>query len=106
VEIRTIHPSAQYFGKVQKLKMRLARCIPADKLELTNAPGKFTLGDLLRHIAVAERLMWVERLPGHASRYTTHGKSLADGFDNIIASVERLNAESGRIFTRLGDEEM
>jgi hypothetical protein len=106
MEIRTIHPFAQYFGKVQKLKMRAARGIPAHNLELTNAPGKFTLGDLLRHFAVAEHLMWVERLPGHASRYTTHGKSLADGFDNVIAYVERLNAESVRIFTKLGDEEM
>jgi uncharacterized damage-inducible protein DinB len=106
MEIRTIQPFLQYFGNVRQRTMRVARCIPPDKLEWTYAPGKFTLGDLLRHIAVAERYMWAETLTGKPSRYTSHGKELADGFESVIAFLERLHAESLEIFTQLSDEEL
>ena len=48
MEIRTIQPFLQYFGSVRERTMRVARCIPPDKLDWSYAPGKFTLGDLLR----------------------------------------------------------
>src|SRR6266852_8576456 len=104
MEIRTIQPFLQYFGNVRERTMRVARCIPADKLERAYAPGKFTLGDLLRYIAVAERFLWAETLQGRTSRYTTHGKELADGYENVIAFVERLHAESMEIFAKFSDE--
>lgn len=106
MEIRTIQPFLQYFGTVRERTMRVARCVPPDKLDWSYAPGKFTLGDLLRHIAVAERFMWAETVQGNTSRYTSHGKELADGYDNIIAFMERLHAESLEIFAKLCDEEL
>jgi uncharacterized damage-inducible protein DinB len=106
MEIRTIQPFLQYFGNVRERTMRVARCIPPDKLDWTYAPGKFTLGDLLRHIAVAERFMWAETLQGCASRYTTHGKELADGYENVITFMERMHAESMEIFAKLSDEDL
>jgi uncharacterized damage-inducible protein DinB len=106
MEIRTLQPFLQYFGRVRERTMRVARCIPADKLDWTYAPGKFTLGDLLRHIAVAERFMRAETLQGRTSRYTTHGKELTDGFENVIAFVERLHAESMEISAKLSDEDL
>ena len=106
MEIRTIEPFLQYFKNVRERTMRVARCIPSEKMDWSYAPGKFTLGDLLRHIAVAERFMWAETLQGHTSRYTTHGKELADGYENVMAFVERLHAESLEIFSKLSDEEL
>ena len=86
--------------------MRVARCIPADKIDWTHSPGKFTLGDLLRHIAVAERYMWAENVQGKPARYTSHGKELVDGLENILVFMERLHAESVEIFSRLTPEEL
>jgi uncharacterized damage-inducible protein DinB len=106
MEIRTIEPFLQYFKNVRERTMRVARCIPADKLDWSYALGKFTLGDLLRHIAVAERFLWAETLQGRTSRYTTHGKELADGYENVIALMERLHAESMEIFAKLSDEDL
>ena len=106
MEIRTIQPFLQYFASVRERTMRVARCIPLDKLDWTYAPGKFTLGDLLRHLAVAERWIWAETLSGRPSRYTTHGKELANGLDNVIAFMERLHAESMDIFSKFTDEEL
>jgi uncharacterized damage-inducible protein DinB len=86
--------------------MRVARCIPSDKIDWAYSPGKFTLGDLLRHIAVTERYMWAENAQGKPARYTTHGKELADGLKNVLEFVERLHAESIEIFSRLTPEDL
>jgi uncharacterized damage-inducible protein DinB len=106
MEIRTIQPFLQYFANVRERTMRVARCVPADKIDWSYAPGKFTLGDLLRHIAVAERHLFAENIQGHTSRYTTHGKELADGRDEVLALMEQLHAESMQIFSRLSDADL
>jgi uncharacterized damage-inducible protein DinB len=106
MEIKTIQPFLHYFGNVRERTMRVARCIPPDKIEWTYAPGKFTLGDILRHLAVAERYMWAENVQCQSSRYTTHGKELADGYENVITFVERLHVESIAIFAGLTDEDL
>jgi uncharacterized damage-inducible protein DinB len=106
MEITTITPFLQYWKNVRERTMRVARCIPPDKIDWTYAEGKFTLGDILRHLAVAERYMWAENVQGRPARYTTHGKELADGYENITAFVERLHAESMEIFGMLTDEDL
>lgn len=106
MEIHTIQPFLHYFGNVRERTMRVARCVPADKLDWTYAPEKFSLGDLLRHIAVAERFIWAETVSGRPSRYVSHGKELADGYENVIAFMERLHAESLEIFAKLSDADL
>jgi uncharacterized damage-inducible protein DinB len=106
VEIKTIQPFLHYWGNVRERTMRVARCIPPDKIDWTCAPGKFTLGDILRHLAVAERYMWAENVQGRPARYNTHGKELADGYENVMAFVERLHSESMEIFAKLTDEDL
>jgi uncharacterized damage-inducible protein DinB len=106
MEIRTIQPFLKYFDNVRERTMRVARCIPPDKIDWTYAPGKFTFGDILRHLAVAERYMWAENVQGNQSRYTNHGKDLADGYENILAFMERLHAESMEIFSKLTDDDL
>ncbi|HXP24080.1 MAG TPA: DinB family protein [Candidatus Sulfotelmatobacter sp.] len=106
MEISTIQPFLQYFGNVRERTMRVARCVPPDKMDWSYAPGKFTLGDLLRHIAVTERYMFAENVQGRASRYTSHGKEFADGRDNVLAFMERLHAEAMEIFAKLSGEDL
>ena len=55
-------------------------------------------------LAVVERHLWAENIQGKPSRYTSHGKELADGLDNIVAFMEKLHAESMEIFGRLTDD--
>jgi uncharacterized damage-inducible protein DinB len=106
MEIQTIKPFLHYFGNVRERTMPVARCVPPDKLDWTYAPGKFTLGDLLRHIAVTERYMWAENLLGKPSQYKNHGKEWADGYENILALMERLHKESLEIFSSLSDADL
>jgi hypothetical protein len=54
MEITAVGPFLKYFDNVRERTMCVARCIPPGKIDWTFAPGKFTLGDVLRHIAVTE----------------------------------------------------
>lgn len=106
MEIRTIHPFLRYFDNVRERTLRVARCIPPDKMNWAYAEGKFTLGDLLRHLAVAERDMWAETVQGKPSRYSSHGAELADDLPTTLALMQRLHQESMVIFAQLTDEQL
>ena len=106
MEITTIGPFLKYFDNVRERTMRVARCIPPDKIDWTYAPGKFTLGDLLRHIAVTERYMFAENVQNHDSRYTSHGTELAADYHRVIELMKRLHTESLAIFAKLTDEDL
>ena len=106
MEILSIPPFLKYFSNVRERTLRVARCIPPEKIDWSYAPGKFTFGDLLRHLAVVERYMFAENIQGHPSRYTTHGKELADGYENVLAFMERLHSESMEIFSKLSDQDL
>lgn len=49
-----------YFEKVHERTTRIVHCIPPDKVEWTPREGKFTLGDLARHIAATDRYLFAE----------------------------------------------
>jgi hypothetical protein len=106
LEIRAIGPFLKYFGNVRERTMRVARCVPPDKVGWSYAPGKFTLGDLLRHIAVTERYLFAENIQSRTNRYTTHGPELAASLDAILPLMERLHVESMEIFGKLTDEDL
>ena len=82
------------FERVRERTRRVAACIPDDRVEWTYKPGAFTLGDLVRHVAVAERFIWAETVHHRPLRYTTHGRELADGKEAILAWLDRLHAEA------------
>jgi uncharacterized damage-inducible protein DinB len=106
MEILTIQPFLKYFTNIRERTMRVARCVPAEKVDWSYAPDKFTLGDLLRHIAVAERYLFAENIEGNNSRYTTHGPELAATLPEILALMERLHADSMEIFAKLTDADL
>ena len=106
MEIQTIQPFLRYFQNIRERTMRVVRCIPHDTLDWSYRPGKFSLGDLMRHLAAVERYMFAENVQGKPSRYPGHGRELADGYENVIAFMERLHAESMEIFARLTDADL
>ena len=90
-----------HFEKIRGRTRRVAECIPADRIDWAYKPGAFTLGDLVRHIAVTERYIWAETLHRRPSGYTTHGRELADGRDAVLALLDRLHEESMALFRQL-----
>jgi uncharacterized damage-inducible protein DinB len=91
----------EYLDKVRGRTLRVVRTIPADQLEWTPRPGRFTLGDLARHIAGAGRYLFVENALQRPSRYPGHGRELADGLDHVVAYLEATHVESMRMLRGL-----
>jgi uncharacterized damage-inducible protein DinB len=89
------------FERIRRRTRRVAECIPDDRLEWTYKAGAFTLGDLVRHIAVTERFLWAETVHNRPVRYTSHGRELADGREAVFALLDRLHAESVEQFRAL-----
>ncbi|MFZ0800645.1 MAG: DinB family protein [Terriglobales bacterium] len=106
MQIQNVDTFLEYLEKVHQRTLRVVRCIPPDKLDWSYAPGKFTLGDLVRHIAAIERHMFAENVQGKPSRYAGCGKELADGYDQVLQFVERIHGESVEIFSRLTPEDL
>jgi len=99
MEIRDLSTFIDYFGKIHQRTMRVVQCIPSDKVDWSFRSGKFTLGDLARHIAAANRYIFAETLQGKPSRYAGCGKELAPTYDDILAFSEKLHQESTQIIS-------
>jgi uncharacterized damage-inducible protein DinB len=106
MQIQNLDLFLDYLDKVHQRTMRVARCIPPDKLDWTYREGKFSLGDLARHVATINRYMFAETIQGKPSRYAGCGKELADGYENVLMFMERLHRQSVEIFSRLSNEDL
>src|SRR5258708_34380632 len=99
-----LHEFLDHFDRVRHRTRRVADCIPSDRVERTYKPGAFTLGDLVRHLAVTERYIWAETVHTRPVAYVTHGRELADSRDDVLAFLDRLHAESMELFRALTPE--
>jgi len=106
MQMQDLSPFLDYFAKIHQRTMRVARCIPRDKIEWTYREGQFTLGDLVRHIATINRYMYAETVSGRPSRYAGCGKEWATGYEQVLAFAERMHRESAEIFSRLTREQL
>jgi uncharacterized damage-inducible protein DinB len=106
MELENVAAFVDYWEKVRGRTRRVVDCIPADRLEWTWREGKFTLGDLVRHLAAVERYMYAENAQGKPSRYPGHGRELADGLPGVLAFLERTHGEAMEIFRGLSDADL
>src|SRR5271167_1066396 len=106
MQIQDLNVFLEYLEKVHQRTVRVVSCIPADKLEWSFREGKFTLGDLVRHIAAIERYMFAETIQGKPSRYAGCGQELASGPAEVMAFLERMQRESVEIISRLSFEDL
>ena|SRR5215469_6396713 len=106
MELQNLNTFLDYFDKVHQRTVRVARCIPPDKLEWSFRPEKFTVGDVTRHIAATNRYIFAEGVQNKPTRYAGCGRELADGLDQVFEFVERMHRECVEIFSRLTPEDL
>lgn len=97
MEITTADSFLQYYEKVHERTRRAIDCIPPDKLEWTYKAGKFTLGDMVRHLAAINRYMFVEVACRRPNRYPGHGRELAEGYKAVVDYFEKMHRETVEI---------
>jgi uncharacterized damage-inducible protein DinB len=90
-----------HLDRVHERTRRVVRCITPEALEWSPAPGRWTPGDQVRHLAGIERWMYAENAHGRPSRYAGHGRELAVGLDAVLAYYDGLHAASRALFATL-----
>jgi uncharacterized damage-inducible protein DinB len=106
MEIRSVQQFLDYWDGFRARTRRVVICIPPERIEWTFRAGTFTLGDLVRHLAAIERYMFAETVAGRPSRYAGCGRDLADGYDAVLAYLDRLDVETRAIVGGLSDEDL
>jgi uncharacterized damage-inducible protein DinB len=106
MEITSVKSFLDYFEKIRERTNRLIAVVPPEHLDFAYMPGKFTIGDEIRHIATTERYMFAETIAGRKSSYQGCGKDLAEGYDNVVKYFNKLHEESLEIFNSLSDEDL
>lgn len=104
--IRDAAEFVDYWRGVRQRTRRLALMIPEDRLEWPPAAGRWSLGDLVRHLAAVERWMYGENVQGRPSRYPGHGQDLAQGLNQVMAYLDSMHQESCVIFATLTPEQL
>ena len=105
MEIHDPQTFLDYLASVHGRTRRIILCIPPNDIEWTPVPGKFTFGDLVRHLAHIERYMYAETVHGRPTRYPGHGPEWASGFDEVVRYYDRLHEESRERFAALLPED-
>ena len=106
MEIKKISSFLSYFEKVREGTIRIIETIPEEKMDWTYKPGKFTIADIVRHIAAIERNVFAELVHGNKGCYTGCGKELADGYDDVLDYFNEMHNQSMYIFNSLSDEDL
>ena len=103
MEVTRIAPFLDYLDRVHERTRRIVVLIPPADLEWAPAPGKFSFGVLVRHLANFERWMYAETVHGRPTRYPGHGPELASGKEAVLDYYDRLHDESRALFAELTD---
>jgi len=103
MEITNISAFLDYYERVRERTLRLISFMPADNIDYAYKPGKFTIADVVRHIAAMERFMFAENVSGRPSRYRGCGTDLADGYDEVIVFFNEMHRQSVELIGQLDE---
>ncbi|MDI9256806.1 DinB family protein [Flavobacterium sedimenticola] len=106
MEVTSIQSFVNYYKKVRETTNTVIRVIPREYLEFSYKEGKFTIADLLRHIAAIERHLFAEIIQGNKPTYTGCGKELAEDYDDIMNYLNTTHRETLDIINRLEDADL
>lgn len=106
MDVLTVSSFIDYYEKVRGRTLRVVDAIPRDRIDWTYAPNKWTLGDLVRHIAAIERWMYGETLQNRPTRYAGCGRDLADGYDAIRSYFDDMHTQTLDILGGFSDADL
>ena len=104
--IESLSSFTGYWVNARARTTRVLDHLPESELEWSYAPGRFTFGDLFRHLAGIERFMYAETVQGRPNAYPGHSASLASGIPDVRAYMERCHSESLAVFRALTEADL
>ncbi len=103
MEITRVAPFLDYLDRFHERTRRIVERVTPDDLEWHAAPGRFTPGELIRHLAGIERYMYAETVHGRPSRYSGNAPELSGDLAGTRDYYDRLHRESRALFAELTD---
>jgi uncharacterized damage-inducible protein DinB len=84
----------EYSARVRKRTEAVIACVPNSRVDWSPGSGAMTFGDLIRHLALTERWLFVEVACGRPPRYHSHDEQWGASLSDICALMSRLHIES------------
>ena len=94
------------YAAIRRRTRAVAECIPEEALEQRPAPGRFSPGDVVRHIAATERWMWAENARLRPSRYPGCGTELASGKEAVLEYLQTMQDQTVEVVAQLSPEDL
>jgi uncharacterized damage-inducible protein DinB len=85
---------ADYFDGVRRRTGGFFAVIPADRVDWAPQAGEYTCGDIVRHVAAAER-MFVGAVVDGQWRYPGHDRAQAPTLEAALAALDAAHAACG-----------
>lgn len=106
MDINSVDSFIDYYEKIRVRTNKLVAIVPQQEVEWTYRQGKYSIGDIIRHIACIERFMYAETVAGRKNAYHGCNASLASGYENVVQFMNTLHNESIEIFRSLSDTDL
>jgi uncharacterized damage-inducible protein DinB len=94
-----------YLNKIHGRTRRVVEAMPRVHWEYAYREGRFTFGDLVRHIGATKRYLFTENICGRASCYAGHGPEIAAG-RTPLEFLDAMHAESVGLLQGLTPEQL
>ncbi len=106
MEITKIETFLVYLEKTRAATLKVIEVIPPAKLDWSYMPNKFTIADLVRHIAAIERTVFAEVAIGNKPNYKGCRKDVVDGYENIVRYFNEMHSQTIEILKSISDDSL
>ena len=103
--ISSVQAFINYFASVRRRTLTYVRTIPADQVDWSPKPGELTCGDLVRHVASAERMFTTVALGG-AWHDGGHHADGARTLQDAIQHLEQTHSEATAALQKMSDADL
>lgn len=106
MEITDIKLFIKYFESIRKRTLNVIRCIPEDKIDWAPKQGKMTFGNILTHLALSERYLFVGISKYDKNEYAGFDQTKIKGYSEIIKFLEDAHNESMSLLRTIDNSEL
>lgn len=106
MEINDIESFIKYFDNIRKRTAKVLNCIPEDKIDWSPKQGKMTFGDIITHLALSERYLFVGIAKYDKNDYSGFDHANVKGYKSIMEFIEESHKESMTLLHSIENSEL
>ena len=106
MEIIEINSFIKYFENIHSRTMNVIKCIPEDKINWSPKIGKMTFGDIIRHLALAERYLFVGIAKFEVNQYPGFEQGKVNNYRELIEYFVKAHQESMAMLKTMDNAEL